>query len=267
MKKIIFFNLDGTIYLNNELLPFAKELFLYLQKEEIYYVFLTNNSSTSKVNYFNKLNNFGIKTSLDNIYSSIDHLLSYLAQNNLKKLYLLGTNDLKEELINAGYDLVEKYQKGAVERVVVGFDKSLTYQKLVEASFYIQDGVKVISTHLDERCPYQGGYYLPDAGSILKLLNSTAKIKDLTILGKPHKAMILNVLKEKGFKKAEALIIGDRYYTDVLAGINANIESAMILTGESKVADLEKVDYRPTYIFKDLKAVLKYLQKQEKEKR
>lgn len=261
MKKIIFFDLDGTVYLNNSLLPFAKELFDYLYENKYTYVFLTNNSSVNKANYLTKLTNLNIKTTLNNIYSSVDHLLSYLKETNVKKLYLLGTKDLEEELVNHNYQIITNYQKGGVERVVVGFDKTLTYKKLKEASLYIQDGVKVISTHVDKRCPYDNGYYIPDAGSIIDLLNSTSPIKDLVILGKPHEAMILNILKEKGFNKEDALIIGDRFYTDVLCGVNAKVESGLILTGESKLADLEGLNYQPTYLFKDLNEVLNFIKK------
>ncbi len=261
MKKIIFFDLDGTVYLNNKLLPYAKELFEYLNKEEITYVFLTNNSSTSKVNYLTKLSNLNIKTSLDNIYSSVDHLLEYLNKTTIKNIYLLGTSDLKDELVNKDYKIVSNYEKGLVDALVVGFDKELTYQKLKEASLYIQDGVRVIQTHLDKRCPYDNGYYIPDAGSIIDLLISTTPIKDLIVLGKPHPDMILNVLNKKGFKKEEALIIGDRFYTDVLCGVKANVDSGLILTGESKRSDLNDLDYKATYIFNDLKEVLNLLKK------
>ncbi len=261
MKKIIFFDLDGTVYLNNSLLPYAKELFNYLNEHKITYVFLTNNSSISKINYLNKLTNLTIKTNLNNIYSSTDHLLSYLKEINVKNIYLLGTKDLEEELLKENYNIIKEYKKGSIDRVVIGFDKTLTYQKLKETSLYIQDDVKVISTHIDKRCPYDNGYYIPDAGSIVDLLNSTSPIKDLVVLGKPHPEMILNVLKEKGFKKKEALIVGDRFYTDVLCGVNAGVDSGLILTGESRLEDLKGLDYKPTYIFKDLKEVLNLLKK------
>lgn len=251
--------MDGTVYLGDKLLPHAKELFNYLDQNNIEYIFLTNNSSSSKYTYLNKMTSLGIKSKLENYYSSIDHTVTYLKQNKINNIYVLGVDEFKEQLSDSGLVIKDAYIKNAIDAVVVGFDKTVDFNKLTNASLYIQEGAKVIATHPDKRCPIENGYYIPDCGAIIDLLENTYPIEDLTILGKPHPDMLLNILSNKNIETKDALIIGDRYYTDVLCGINANVDSALILTGESKLSDLNNIDYKPKYIFKDLGEVLEHL--------
>lgn len=251
--------MDGTIYLGNNLLPYAHELFDYLNDNKIEYVFLTNNSSSNKETYLKKITRLGLLATDKNFYSSIDHSISYLKQRKIKNIYFLGVKEFEKILINEGFQLIDGYEKGAADIVLVGFDKTLTYEKLMNASLYIQDNIEVIASHPDKRCPIEGGKSIPDCGAILDLLESTSKISKLTILGKPHPDMILNLLNERKIDARDALIIGDRHYTDVLCGVNAKVDSGLILTGESQIEDLEGLDYKPTHIFKNLKDVLDYL--------
>lgn len=251
--------MDGTIYLGNKLLPYAKELISYLLDKNIDYVFLTNNSSSDKINYLKKINQLGLEATLNHFYSSIDHTVRYLLKNKIQKVFCLAETVFKNVMIGAGIEVIDTYEKDQIDAVIVGFDKHFTFETTAIASRYIQDGVKVIASHPDKRCPIEDGYYVPDCGALIDHLNSAYPIKDLTVLGKPHPDMLLDNLREKGYQKEEALIIGDRHFTDVLCGIHAGVDSGLILTGESTVEDLKNLSYKPTFIFENLKSVMDYL--------
>ena len=256
MKKICFFDLDGTVYLENELLPGALELFDYLNKNNIKYVFLTNNSSKNLREYIKKMNNFGIKCSKENFYSSVDHAIDYLTNKNYKSVYVVGTDSLIKEI--SGYVNVIDDLENHVEAVLVGFDTELTYQKLRASCKYVFDGSDLISTNIDLRCPISSNQFIPDCGAITSMIEKTTGKRSL-YLGKPNPSMIMNVLNHFSLNKEDAIMVGDRLYTDILCGNNAGIDSCLVLTGETKLEDIKNDNTKPKYIIENLNCLIKFL--------
>ena len=120
-KKLILFDMDGTIYLGNDIFPYAKEVFKYLKKKGINYVFLTNNSSHDIEFYLNKVTNMGIECSIDNFYSSIETTITQLKENNAHKIYVVGNQCLINKL-KPHFTIVDKYSKEEkIDAVVAGF--------------------------------------------------------------------------------------------------------------------------------------------------
>jgi len=163
-KKVYFFDLDGTIYLGNQLFRGAIELIEILNKKEISFFFLSNNSSKSTSDYLKKLHSLNLDVTRDNLILSQHPTIDYLKSKNYEKIFLLGTESLKREFHQEGFTLTESNP----EIIVLAFDQELTYERLVKASYMLQEGIPYIATHLDDRCPTEKGY-IPDAGGIAGL--------------------------------------------------------------------------------------------------
>lgn len=260
MKKLIIFDMDGTIYLGKDLIDGALETFKYLKANDIRYIFFTNNSSHSLETYYEKMTNFGVECTLeDNFYSTTEILISYLKKNSINKIYLIGNKFLREKLEH-NFNIINDYEKNfPLEAVVAGFSTELVYKELRDASLYLETtDCKFIATNRDYRCPIEDGLYIPDCGGMCEWLRLTTgkKAKDL---GKPDPEIINYFMDKYNLEKKDILMVGDRIYTDILCGVNAEVDTVMVLSGETKLEDLKNYDYSPTYILdsiKDLPALL-----------
>ncbi|NHJ46182.1 MAG: HAD-IIA family hydrolase [Asgard group archaeon] len=242
-KKLFFFDLDGTIYLGDKLFKGIIELIKRLKLKNKKFFFLSNNSSNSTKDYLQKLKKFNIPIDRENIILSQHPTIDYLKSNNFKKIFLLGTKSLKKEFREEGFILTQDKP----EIVVLAFDKELTYDRLVLASNFLQQNIPYIATHLDDRCPTEEGY-IPDAGGIAALLKkATGKIP--IVFGKPNKEMILFKLKQIGAEPKDAIIFGDRLYTDIKMGYEAGITTCCVLSGETTLDLINKsTEFKPDFI-------------------
>jgi len=257
IKRVNYFllDLDGTIYLDRNILPGAKEFIDYLKSQDKKFLFLTNNSSQTPTYYAKKLRNLGIVASDRNVFTSGEATCMFLKTLNPKpKVYLLGTPALEEEFKKNGIELTEDNP----EYVVVGFDKTLTYEKLKKACILIRNGKKFIATHPDINCPTEEGL-IPDAGSIIAAIRASTGLEPEYILGKPRKEFIEEAIRKIRAKKEQTAIIGDRLYTDIKSGLNAGIKTILVLTGETRLTDLEKTNIKPHLIIQSLKDLLHML--------
>jgi 4-nitrophenyl phosphatase len=242
-KLVYFFDLDGTIYLGNKLFEGVLELIEILKKKEKAYFFLSNNSSRSTKDYLKKLNNLNLDISSDNLILSQHPTLAYLKKNNFKKIFLLGTKSLKDEFIQQGFILTEEDP----EILVLAFDQELTYDRLTKASYLLQKSdFPYIATHLDNRCPTEQGY-IPDAGGIASLLYKTTE-RMPRVFGKPNKEMLLFKLEQLNISPKDAIMFGDRLYTDIIMGLNAGVTTCCVLSGEMTIEMIEKSEYKPDFI-------------------
>ena len=238
--------MDGTVYLGEHLFKGAKETFEYFKQNEISFVFLTNNSSHSLKFYVDKIKRMGIGCNEDNFYSSIDTTIRYLKDQNVKTLYVLGVKTFKEEL-KKHFTVIEEYQEEIPDVTLVSFDTELVYDELKTACLYIQKGSRFIATNMDYRCPIEDGYYIPDCGGLCKWIEMCTDKKPL-FLGKPEPTMINQVMEKFGVSKEETMMVGDRYYTDIVAGLNANVDTVAVLSGETTLEEFNNAERKPTYI-------------------
>ncbi len=242
-KQVFFFDLDGTIYLGDTLFPGVQELIDILRKKHKNFYFLSNNSSISTEDYLKKLNKFKLNISQKNIILSQHPTIEYLKKKNFKNIFLLGTQSLKEEFTNEGFVLTENNP----EILVLAFDQELTYERLVKASKFLQkEDFPYIATHLDNRCPTENGY-IPDAGGIAALLYKATE-RMPKVFGKPNKEMLLFKLDQLGLSPKNAVIFGDRLYTDIKMGIETGITTCSVLSGETSLEDIKKSEYKPEFI-------------------
>lgn len=252
-KKVFFFDLDGTIYIEGDLFDGVNDLIKFMKAFNADFFFLSNNSSFSTEDYFDKLKNLGLEIEKDNIIISTHPTIRYLKENNFKKIFLLGTKSLKSEFIKNGFELTDKDP----QILILGFDKELTYEKLKKAAYFLQDNLPYIATHSDVKCPTKRGY-IPDAGSIIALLYESTGKKP-KIFGKPNKEMLLFKLRELDFKPRDAVIVGDRLYTDIRMGIEAGVTTICVLTGETSREMIEKSEFKPDIILNKATDLLKFL--------
>ena len=253
-------DMDGTIYHENELIPGALEFFNLLDRQGKNYVFMTNNSSKGKKTYVDKLLRLGIRATEEQIASSVNATVLYLNQHKKgAKLYLVGTESLRKELLDEGFMVVPvEYREADVDFVVLGYDTELTYAKLVGACYYVSREYPYIATNCDLRCPVLDGRYVPDCGSMAKMIcEATGRMP--MFLGKPDRTIVDAVSRQWRVPIEDIACIGDRLYTDVQVGINAGCTSICVLTGEATKEEILKTGINPDFIFPSIKEIYEEL--------
>lgn len=247
--------MDGTIYLDDDVFDGAIDFINLLKSQNKDYIFLTNNSSKSKLAYIEKLNRLGFSCDLHNIFTSGMAMGVYLKTNYPdKKVYCMGTLNLIDELKLYDVNLVDDNP----DIVVVGFDRELTTQKLEKACKFLDDGALFLATNPDWVCPIAGGRYVPDCGSMCEMIGHATGRKPLFI-GKPNPYMIDILSNELKIAKDEICVIGDRCYTDIAAGVNAKTFTICVLSGESTMETIEKSDIKPNLILDSIKDLIPLL--------
>lgn len=257
LKKITCFalDMDGTIYLGEKWIDGAREFLKAVEKAGKKYVFLTNNSSKNPQAYIEKLGRMGLFVNDDKIVTSGQATIDYLKKNYPgKSVYLLGNELLKEEFVQEGIVLDEKEP----EIVVVGFDTTLNYEKMCRVCDLVREGLPYISTHPDYNCPTETGF-IPDAGAIHAFIHASAFRYPDHIIGKPNGDIMDYLAKRAGVSKEQTAMVGDRLYTDVVAGVNNGYTGILVLSGEAGMKDVEHSDVIPDLIFSSVREMIPFL--------
>lgn len=249
-KKLFLLDMDGTIYLDNDLFDGTTDFLDYVKKIGGKYMFLTNNSSKSVDKYIEKLASLGIKSQKDDFFTSTDATIVDLEKRNYHKIYAFGTDSFKEQLSGAGLPITDKLEDD-IDCLCMGYDTSLNYQKLEDACILLGRGVDYIATNPDLVCPTWYGF-VPDCGSVSEMLYNATKRRP-RFIGKPQPEMINLAVEKSGFSKEDACIFGDRLYTDIACGVNAGVTAIFVLSGEGTMEDVEKSETKPDYIFENIR--------------
>ena len=251
-KKLFLFDIDGTLSVGDTLYKGSRDLLEWIKKINGKAYFITNNSTKSGLDYVNKFkNSFSLDTcDRDFVTSGLVTLLFLKEHYEGKLIYVLGTSSFISQLRNSGLLVTEKVEPG-ITCVVVAYDNELTYEKLSIASEILEtEDIPFYATNPDLRCPIDFGF-IPDCGAICKMLEYTTD-KTPVYLGKPNKDVVSYCIRESGFTKEQTVVIGDRLYTDIACGINADVDTVLVLTGEAQREDLIENAYPPTYIFETI---------------
>ncbi len=253
-KKLIIFDMDGTIYLGKDLFDGSIECFKYLKEHNIDYVFFTNNSSHDLDFYYNKITNFGIECDLEkNFYSSTEVTIAHLEKLNVKNIYVIGNQSLKRKLANH-FNLIPEYQPNIkVDAVVAGFSTELVYKELQDGCLFLEtNDCLFIATNGDWRCPIENGLYIPDCGGMCEWIYRCTN-KKATVMGKPNPEIISYLAEQFNCSLDDVLVVGDRLYTDIQVAINAKVDSLAVLSGESSLEDINNYPEKPTHILNSIK--------------
>jgi HAD superfamily hydrolase (TIGR01457 family) len=254
-KKLYLFDMDGTLYLGNQLYDFTLELLDTLKKTGRNYLFMTNNSSKSVEDYVKKLEKLGIAATREDFMTSSQATAFYLHKHHEgQKLYVCGTESLKEELRREGFTVTTDISE--VECIVMGFDTELTFQKLHDVSYMLltRPDLPYIATNPDYVCPTEFGS-VPDCGSVCDMIYNATK-KRPVVIGKPSPLMPQLAMEKLGVSREETCVVGDRIYTDVKSGLNAGITGILVLSGETTREILEASEDKPHLVLEDASEIL-----------
>lgn len=251
-KKLFIFDMDGTIYLGNQVFPFAIRFIKHLRANGKKVLFFTNNASHSPTFYLDKLTRLGFEPTRDEILTSGDVTIEYLKRHHPgKSVYLVGTLDLENSFRESGIALLHGDEERA-DIVVTSFDTTLTYQKLSNACRLIRGGAQYFSTHPDFNCPTETGF-IPDSGAIAAFVTASTG-KTPTYFGKPYPETVQMIGEVTGFDRSETCIFGDRLYTDIAIGKRHGVTAVLVLSGETQPADMEAAAPadKPDFVFPSL---------------
>lgn len=252
--KLFLFDMDGTLYLGDRLFDFTNELLDTIKRNGGRYMFMTNNSSKSVVDYIKKLDKLGVKADYEDFITSSQATAYYLKKHHKNcTLYVCGTTSLKEELIKEGFKITENTEE--TECIVMGFDTELTFKKLHDISYMLcTRELPYIATNPDYVCPTEFGS-VPDCGSVCDMLfNATGKRP--VVIGKPQALMPVLAMEKTGYEKKETAVIGDRIYTDIKSGINAGTVSILVMSGETTKEILNASEDKPDFVLESGKELL-----------
>lgn len=252
-KTLYLLDMDGTIYNENQIFDGTLEFLEEIKRRGGQYVFITNNSSKSVEDYVQKVRAMGIKAEYENFYTSGQATAMYLKENYPNQVvYCMGTKSLIKELREAGIEVVTEVDERAGV-VLLGFDTENTSEKIRNTCIMLGRDVAYLATNPDLVCPVSFGY-IPDCGSMsIMLKNATGK--EPFFIGKPEPIMVNCVLKKLNCKREDAVIVGDRLYTDIKTGENAKVDTICVLSGEASMEDILQGEVKPTYIFKSVKEI------------
>jgi HAD superfamily hydrolase (TIGR01450 family) len=242
-KRVVFMDLDGTIYLGENLIEGADRFLDYLKVKGIHNYFLSNNSSRSKADYVKKLSHLGIQTDVDHILLSTDGVIEFLLDQGIKEVYVVGTQSMKDMFREADIQV----DSSNPAYVVLGYDTELTYTKLRTSALFLQNNVPLIATHPDLVCPTPFGP-IPDVGAMLALYEKATGVKPEKIFGKPNPEMVTFIFKRHNVGPEDTVMIGDRIYTDMELAKRIPCDFILVLSGEAKRSDLQNVSYAPALI-------------------
>lgn len=257
-KRLFLFDLDGTLYLGDTLFSGVPELLALIRARGGQYRYLTNNSSRSVDAYAKRLTRLGAAAETGDFLTSVDALIAHLRANRMERhcFYVCGTASMKSQLCKAGFAVASSREDA--DALLMGFDTELTFQKLEDACILLGKNIPYLATNSDWVCPTAYGF-VPDCGSVCEMLWRATGRRPV-VIGKPEPAMPLLAMQQAGASPEETLLVGDRVYTDIASGANAGIDTLLVLSGETKEADLPAAQPQPTFVLPGVQALLNILQ-------
>lgn len=252
--QLFLFDMDGTLYLGDQLFDFTKELLQTIKNQGNRYVFVTNNSSKSVSAYVEKLGKMGISATEEDFFTSSQATAWYLKQNHPgKMLYVCGTNSLKDELQKEGFVITDDID--ATECIVMGFDTELTFRKLHDVSKMLcTRELPYIATNPDYVCPTEFGS-VPDCGSVCDMLFNVSGKRPL-VVGKPQPLMAQLAMQKWGIDPDHTVVVGDRIYTDIKSGLNAGCQTILVMSGETTYEILDASSDKPHLVLDSARQIL-----------
>lgn len=243
--KLFLLDMDGTFYLGDCLIDGSLSFIDRVQKTGRDFLFLTNNSSHNAAFYVERLHRMGLDVPRSKILTSGEATCEIISEKYpAKRAYVLGNEYLIEEFHEAGIPVDDANP----EIAVIGFDTTLTYEKMRKICDLVRAGLPYIATHPDFNCPTENGF-MPDIGAIIAFIEaSTGRRPDL-IVGKPNTGIVEAAVRRTHIAPAQMAMVGDRLYTDIETGIRSGMLSVLVMSGETTREMLASSATRPDYTF------------------
>ena len=244
------FDLDGTIYLSDRLIPGADKVIGLLREKKKKIVFLSNKPIQTREDYARKLTRLGIPTAPSEVVNSTLVMINYLKKHAPKaKVFVVGETPFVEEVKKAGFSITEEPKE--IDYVVVAFDRTFDYKKLNISYQAIKLGAHFVATNPDRTCPVEGGE-IPDCAGMIAAIEAVTQKKVEVIVGKPSPIIIQTALETMGLKPKDCILIGDRLETDIKMGKDSGIATGLVLTGVTREETLKESPIQPDFVFQSI---------------
>ncbi len=246
------FDLDGTVYLGDALLPGAHHLITTLRELGRQTLFLSNNPTKDPEMYAEKLTRLGLPTDPGHVVNPLVTLAAWLRREApSSRVFVIGSEPLRRAVVGAGCTICEDPE--LIDVIVASYDTSFDYRKLQIAfdTLWMNKRARLVTTNPDAYCPMPGGRGEPDAAAVVAAIEACTGVRCEANFGKPDPSMLRTALAVLGLARQDCVMVGDRLYTDIAMAVDAGIDSALVLTGESTpdmVANLDP-SRRPSYVF------------------
>ncbi|MEP7200813.1 MAG: HAD-IIA family hydrolase [Chloroflexota bacterium] len=242
-------DIDGVLYRGDQPLPGAAEFIAFLQQRQLPFLILTNNSTRTAARVAQRLQQMGMNVGAEHILTSSMAAALYLKKIRPQgaRVYVVGEDGLSQPLADAGFTIADD---GPADFVVLGMDRTVTYDKLRRATLLIRAGAQFIATNPDTTFPSPDGL-VPGAGALIAALTASTSVNPL-IIGKPEPTGFRLALEKLGADKATTAAIGDRLDTDILGAQRAGLHTILVLTGVSTRDDLARSTQQPDWVFDNL---------------
>ena len=245
--ELFVLDMDGTIYLGNSLFPYTHKFLNRAEESGRKFCFFTNNSSKNRDAYLKKLQAMEINITAQQMLISSDVILKWLSENHPgESAYVVGTPYLLEDFKSHNVPLDDENP----DYVILGFDTTLTYEKLSKACSFIRRGKPVYGVNPDFNCPVEDGF-IPDCGSIAALVEASTGVA-CEFFGKPSRRTLDYILEFTGYPAEKVAIVGDRIYTDIATAHGTDVTSILVLSGETTESDLEASEIKPDMVVKNI---------------
>jgi len=255
-KSGILCDMDGVIYHGNRILPGTLDFVAWLRKTGIPFLFLTNSSERSPRELSEKLHRMGVDIEESHFYTSAMATAAFLSsQKPGGSAYVIGQPGLINALYEAGYSTNDVNP----DYVVVGETPMYTYETIKKAVSLVLKGAKLIGTNPDLTGPTENGI-IPACGSLVAPIELSTGVKAYFV-GKPNPLMMRTGLNLLGCFRESALIVGDRMDTDIISGIEAGIETVLVLSGVAQREDLGRFGFSPDYVLEHVGQLSTLLEK------
>ena len=250
-KKAFISDMDGVIYHGNRLLPGVLEFVEWLKRENKKFLFLTNSSEKTPKELQEKLHRLGIDVEPDVFYTSALATANFLANQKPRgTAYIIGEAGLINAMYNVGYTM----NNVNPDYVVIGDSRSYNFEKIEQSINLVIKGAKLIGTNSDVSGPVENGI-VPSTRALMAPIE-LATGRSAYYVGKPNPLMMRIALRKLGISREDTIIIGDRMDTDIIAGIESEIDTLLVLSGISTIKSADKFPYRPHYILEGVNELL-----------
>jgi len=250
MFQGFIFDLDGTVYLGERLIPGADRVIRLLREAGRKVVFLSNKPIQTRDDYASKLTRLGVPTRPDEVINSTFVMTNYLKKTAPgARLFVVGEEPFVEELRKAGFTVTEEPKE--IEYVVAAFDRTFDYRKLNISFQAIKLGAHFVATNPDRTCPVEGGE-IPDCAGMIAAIEAVTEKKVEVVVGKPSPLTVQTALDVMGLRADNCILIGDRLETDIKMAKECGMAAGIVLTGVTKENTLKKSSVHPDFIFQSI---------------
>ena len=235
--------MDGVIYHGDKLLPGVKEFVSWLQENDKKFLFLTNNSCKTPLELKLKLESMGLHVDESNFYTSALATAKFVSQQtHHASAFVIGDPGLVGALYDAGVVITDKNP----DYVIVGETVNYNFDSISKAVTLVRGGAKLIGTNWDLTGPTVDGI-IPACRALISPIELAAE-KSAYYIGKPNPLMMRTGLRRLGVHSEDAVMIGDRMDTDVIAGIESGLDTVLVLSGVTSKSEIENFPYRPRLV-------------------